>query len=131
MPDLLRRAGGEAGFLTIQYVLAIALSLLLLTQVTNLLVAAYGRGAVRAALDEGVRAASVAGSAAEQCTARAEAVLTDLLGGAMGAGVGSIDCTVDADRVRARADTTFAAWIPGMPEHSFRTEAVAVREALP
>jgi hypothetical protein len=121
---------GDQGFLTIQYTLAVGLSLLLLVQVANLLVVAYGRGAVRAALDEGVRAAAVAGDPG-QCHARAEAVLGDLLAGAMRAGVGPIACTVGTDRVRARVDTILAAWIPGLPAHAFTTEAVAVREPVP
>ena len=44
----------DDGFTTIQYVIAVAWSLLLLVLVANFLVDLYARGAVRDALDEGV-----------------------------------------------------------------------------
>ena len=122
---------GAAGFLTVQYLLAVGLTFVLLAQVTNLLVHAYGRGAVRAALDEGVRAASVAGGLPGECTARAEAVLADLLGGGMGEGVGPVSCAIEADRVRAAVDATFPAWLPGVPPTRFRVTAQVVREGDP
>ena len=50
------RGRGERGFTTIQYVVATAWSLLLFVLVANLLVDLYERGAVRDALDDGVRA---------------------------------------------------------------------------
>ena len=50
------RRNGEHGFTTIQYVVATGFSLLLFVLVANLLVDLYERGAVRDALDEGVRA---------------------------------------------------------------------------
>ena len=51
---MLRR--GEAGFTTIQYVVATGFSLLLFVLVANLLVDLYARAAVRDALEEGTRA---------------------------------------------------------------------------
>ena len=50
----------ERGFTTIQYVIAVAWSLVLLVLVANLLVDLYARGAVRDALDDGVRAGAPA-----------------------------------------------------------------------
>jgi hypothetical protein len=125
------RSGGADGFVTVQHLLAVGLSLLLLAQIANLLVVAYGRGAVRAALDEAVRAASVAGAPAGACEERAAAVLADLLGGTMGAGVEPVRCWADAEVVRASADAAFAAWLPGVPPHRFTTTALMVREQLP
>ena len=125
------RAAPSDGFLTIQYLLAIGLTFVLLVQVTNLLVHAYGRGAVRAALDEGVRAGSVVDAAPAECAARARAVLGDLLGGWMGDGVGAVTCSMDGDRVTARVHATFPAWVPGVPPYSFTTTARMVREPDP
>ncbi len=131
MLPVVARADGSGGFLTIQYVLAVGLSLVLLAQIMNLLVVGYGRGAVRAALDEGVRAASVAQGDAGQCLARSEAVLRDLLGGTMGEGVGPIGCVVTEDRVRAEVDAVFAAWLPGVPAYGFSVRAEILKEAAP
>ena len=49
-------------FTTIQYVIAVAWSLVLLVLIANLLVDLYARGAVRDALDDGVRAGAPAGA---------------------------------------------------------------------
>jgi hypothetical protein len=124
-------ADGSGGFLTVQYLLAVGLSLVLLAQLMNLLVVSYGRGAVRAALDEGVRAAAVVQGDAGQCRARAEEVLADLLGGTMGSGVGPVGCSVTDDRVRAQVAAVFPAWLPGMPPFTFGVQAEVVREGAP
>ncbi len=121
-------ARADRGFLTVQYLLAIGLTFLLLAHITNLLVAAYGRGAVRAALDEGVRAGSVVDGGPAECVARAQAVLDDLLGGWMGSGVGPVSCAVDGPKVTASAQASFPAWLPGIPPHSFTITAQMVRE---
>ena len=52
------RAASERGMATPQFVLASGLALLLFVAFANLIVFQYGRGVVRAALDEGVRAAA-------------------------------------------------------------------------
>jgi len=57
------RAGG---FVTTQFVLAVALSLVLFVMLCNVIVYQYARGVVRAALDEGVRTASRAGGDDEE-----------------------------------------------------------------
>ena len=46
----------DRGMATVQYVVTAGLSLLLFVAFANLIVFQYGRGVVRAALDEGVRA---------------------------------------------------------------------------
>jgi hypothetical protein len=124
---------GDAGFLTVQYVAAVALSLVLVVQLANLLVVAYARGAVRAALDEGVRAAAMAGAEPSRCEQRGAAVLDDLLGGPMGEGVGPVACRVSDDGalLTATADTSLPAWVPGLRDASFSTRATAVRETGP
>jgi hypothetical protein len=117
--------------LTVQVLLAVGLSLVLFTMLTNVLIVAYGRGVVRAALDEAVRTASAAGVDEAWCVAQAQGVLDDLLGGGMRAGVGEISCLQTPDRVTATVETAFTPWLPGVPDFSFTTEAVAVRTVEP
>ncbi|HEY1740457.1 MAG TPA: hypothetical protein VGI86_17220, partial [Acidimicrobiia bacterium] len=57
--------------MSLQYVAASALALVLLVMAANLLVDLYVRAAVRDALDEGVRAAVPLGGTADDCEARA------------------------------------------------------------
>ena len=71
----------DAGFTTIQYVVATAFSLLLFVLVANLLVDLYERGAVRDALDEGVRAGVPIGATAADCEARAHDVVRSIANG--------------------------------------------------
>lgn len=127
------RANGlrQDGFVTVQVLLAVGLSLVLFTMLTNVLIVSYARGVVRAALDEGVRAAAVAGGGEGHCVARADAFLGDLLGGSMASGVGPVDCTLTPDLVTATVEADFPGWLPGVPDFSFTTEAVAVREPDP
>lgn len=116
----------ETGFLTVQFVAAVGLSLVLFTVLANLVVYGYARGVVRAALDEGVRSASRVDGDAATCQARAEAVLADLLGGPMGDGV-----TLRCEGRRAVADVTLQPWVPGVPAWRFSLAADAVAEEAP
>lgn len=119
----------SAGFVTIQFVTASALALVLFTGMANLVVFQYGRGVVRAALDEGVRAGARAPAAASECERRAAGVIGDLLGGRMGDGV-VVRCAASADQVQAAADVTFPGWSPMVPGWSFTARAASVREPL-
>jgi hypothetical protein len=120
----------ERGFMTIGFVYAVAVSLVLLVLATNLLVWQYGRGAVRAALDEGVRSASRAPAASEDCLLRAQSAVDDLMGGALGDDV-EVTCYLEGDRVRATAHVRFAAWLPLIPDWSFVVSGSAVKETEP
>lgn len=120
---------GQDGFVTIQHLLAVGLSLVLLASLANLLVFSYGRGVVRAALDEGVRAGSRAGASSSECQARAEAVLGDLLSGSLGQGV-RVRCSHREATVIASAAVSFPAWAPLIPSWSFTATAEAVAEPV-
>ncbi len=48
----------ESGFVTVQWMLAVAISLIVFTFLANLMLVMYTKGVVRAALDEGVRSGS-------------------------------------------------------------------------
>lgn len=121
------RGAGAGGFVTLQFVTASALSLVLFAGVANLLVYQYGHGVVRAALDEGVRAGSRASDPAAECETRATAVIGDLLGGPMGRGV-ALRCADDPARVHAAADVTFHGWAPMVPDWSFTAKAFSARK---
>lgn len=116
--------------MTIQYVWGVALSLVFLVVVANLVAVQYGRGVVRGALDEGVRAGSRATAAVAECQTRARQVLDQLLGGTLGDDV-SVACRDLGDRIVASADGSFPAWIAVVPDHRFNVEAVAVKERHP
>lgn len=118
------------GFVTVQTVTAIGMSLALFVLLVNLVVFQYGRGVVRAALDEGARAGSVAPAADADCLQRADAVLSDLLSAAMLHGV-DVRCTVAGGRVHATADVRFRGWLPLTPDWRFVSSAVAVKESSP
>lgn len=119
------------GFVTVQFVAAVALTLLLFVMLANVLVWSYARGVVRAALDEGARAGARAVDAAGECEARAAAVMDDLLGGAMGQQVQPVRCADRGDRVVASVTARFPAWLPAVPAWTLRAEALATREAPP
>lgn len=129
-PSCLRRLGKDEGFLTLQMVMAVALSFVVLVMMTNLIVFQYGRGAVRAALDEGVRRGTREPTAAADCEGRAREVVESLLGGPMGEGV-SITCAEADGQMRADARVVFRSWVPGVPDWSFRIGAAGVKEEAP
>lgn len=119
----------ERGFATVQYVTVMAFSLLTLVLLVNFVAFQYGRGVVRAALDEGTRAGSRVEASEEECELRAQEVLDDLLGGPMGdTARDTLQCEVLGGRVRAVATASFASWIDPVPTWSFEVEAVAVKE---
>ena len=117
----------EPGFVTIQYVAGIALSLVLLVLMANLLVDLYARGAIRDALDEGVRAAAPMDATAAACETRAREVLDALIRGSV-ADV-NVDCVQDGEWVIAEAHVTLDSWLPMLvPDWRLRLRAEALRE---
>ena len=121
-------ATAVGGFVTLQFVAAAGLSLVLFVGCLNLLVFAYARGVVRAALDEGARAGARAAEPVGECTSRAEAVLDDLLGGPLGAGVEPVVCHASAQRVQATTRAVLPGWLPGTPAWRFEAAATVTRE---
>lgn len=119
-----RRAGG---FVTTQFVLAVALSLLLFVMLCNAIVYQYGRGVLRDALDEAVRSGSRAGGSTASCQRAAEEVRRSLLGGPVGAHV-SLRCGLAGGRVQASASGYMASWLPLVPDFPVALSATAVKE---
>lgn len=97
----------------------------------NVIVAMYGRGVVRAALDEGVRTGSRAPNGVAHCNQRVDEVLGQLLGGAMGDGVSFPGCSETAEEIVAAATVTFDGWLPLVPDLTFDVGASAVKERAP
>lgn len=124
------RHHSQDGFVTVQHVAAVALSLVILTMVANLIVFQYARGVVVAGLDEGVRAGSRAAATAGGCERRVHDALDDVLGGDLGRGV-AVVCHDDGRQVVAEADVRFDAFAPGVADWVFRLRATAVKERWP
>jgi len=118
----------EHGMSTPQYVLAAGLALLLFVAFANLIVFQYGRGVVRAALDEGVRAAAPLGGVPADCQATVDSFIFDLLGDEMGRGV-TVECGLEGNLVVANAAVRFDGWV--IPDWEFVMSAAAVKEGLP
>jgi hypothetical protein len=125
---LTARGRREDGFSTIQYVVATGFSLLLFVFVANLLVDLYERGAVRDALDEGVRAAKPAATTTDDCETRAREVLASVASGSS-LHVGSLSCVDEGDRVIASARVSLRSWFPALvPDWHLDLHAAAHRE---
>lgn len=114
----------DGGFTTIQYVAVTGFSLVLFVLMANLLVGAYQRGAVRDALDEGVRAAVPIGSGAGECERRAREVV-EAIGGSVR--VESLQCSAVPGGVVAVANVTVESWLL-LPDWHLELRARATRE---
>lgn len=121
------RSCDDGGFATPQFLVAVGLSLLLLASFANVLVQQYALAAVRAALDEGARAGSLADAGAAHCTRRANEAADGLLGGSYRRGV-RLACTLEGGRVHARARVRLRGWAPLVPDLAVDLRAEQVAE---
>ncbi len=122
------RRRGERGFTTIQYVVATAFSLLLFVLVANLLVDLYERGAVRDALDEGVRAGVPISATVDDCLARVHDVVGAVANGSSVL-VEDLSCTRDGERIVSSAHVRLRSWFPMLlPDWRLTLQASAHRE---
>jgi hypothetical protein len=131
------RAGrsDDRGFVSVEMVMAFAFSLLLLTTLTNLILVQYGRGIMRAAVDESARAGArviendtIDLNAVAKCKQRQDDVLKGL--GKLGS-VTSSNCEVVDGRVQSTVSADFDGWLPGIPTFSDTATAVSVKEQAP
>ena len=121
------RRGRNGGFATIQYVIAVAWSLVLLVLIANMLVDLYARGAVRDALDDGVRAGAPVGSTAAACEARAHEVVANLVRGPVLDS--ELHCSDSGAFVVADAEVTLHSWLPMLvPDWHLHLHAEALRD---
>jgi hypothetical protein len=118
---------GERGFTTIQYVIAVAWSLVILVLVANLVVDLYARGAVRDALDDGVRAGAAAVTPDVACERRAHQVVAGLVRGPILHT--ELHCRQVGAFVVADANVALESWLPMLvPDWHITLHAVALRE---
>jgi hypothetical protein len=121
-----RMRRGENGFTTIQYVIAVAWSMVLLVLIANLLVDLYGRGAVRDALDDGVRAGAPVGASVAACEQRAHEVVAGLVRGPLLEAV--VHCRIEGPFIAADAQVTMRSWLPMLiPDWHVHLHAAALR----
>ena len=117
----------ETGFVSVQYIVATAFSLLFLVLMVNIVVVQYARGVVRTAADEGVRAgARVVDNPERRCEDRARDALE--AGGKLTAGT-TVTCTVDGNRIQATTDASFEPWLPLMPRLTEHDVSVSTKES--
>ncbi len=114
----------ERGAVTVQFVAATAFGFVLLVLVANLFVDLYVRGAVRDALDEGVRAGAIVDGAGA-CRAEIDETLAALIGDGHRNGI-EIECASGLDGwVRATARVRLRSWLPGIPDWQFTLRSAA------
>ena len=111
----------------ISLVVATGIVLVLVTALLQIIVFQYGKGAVRAALDEAARSAARSPTSVDICQARAANVLGDLLGGDMGDGV-KVSCADDVDRVTVTANVHFDGWFGSLTDYDATLTASAAKE---
>ncbi len=118
----------DAGQASVTYLLAITMSLVVFVMMTNLLMFLYARAVIRAAVDEGARAGSVANGSEIECLARATDTLDDLLAGPMGNGV-ALSCVATGSEIVATANVTLTSPFPGITDWTFTSIARATDES--
>lgn len=112
---------------SISYVLAASFAMIFFAILANFIVIQYGSGAVRAALDEGVRNGARADAGVAVCQATIDDILASVLGGPYGDDV-SVTCQDTGDVMVASAQATFRGFAPLVPDLTIGFEAVAARE---
>ena len=122
-----RRCRGDHGATFITLIMATGIVLVLLTGIIQVIMFQYGKGTVRAALDEAARAAARAPNSVETCQVRAANVLDDLLGGEMGKGV-HVSCTDAGNRIVVTASVHFAGWFGSLTDYDATLTASAAKE---
>ncbi|MEZ5257012.1 MAG: hypothetical protein R2705_09030 [Ilumatobacteraceae bacterium] len=122
-----RTPSSDRGAALVPLIVATGVLLLVISAVVNLIVFQYGKGVVRSALDEGARAGSRSTTGTFECEARANNVLSDLLGGQMGTGV-HVACVDDGTRMIATATVHFDGWFGSVTDYDTTLVASATRE---
>lgn len=120
-------AARDRGAALISLVVATGVVLILLTGIIQVITFQYGKGTVRAALDEGARVGARSTEAVAACQERAADVLDDLLGGPMGDGV-TVVCADGGDRIVATATVHFAGWFGDLTGYDATLTASAAKQ---
>lgn len=122
-----RLLGDQRGSITPAVTAAVALALVWLMLVVNLLAVQYARGAVRAALDEGLRSGAVWGAGVAECQRRAADLLDDALGGPFGSRL-QVACRVEGGSMLATAEGVLPSWLPLVPDFPLLLHSVSPLE---
>ncbi len=130
-PSLPRRIALDSrGVAAAELAVGVLIGLTVFVMVLNGAFVVYGKGVVRGALHEGVRAASRAPAGAAECRERIAGALDGMLGPHYRSGV-SFTCAEADGAVVATADARLRAVVPGVPDVTLRLRATAVKEQQP
>ncbi len=133
MPTEAKRPGrpGERGSVALAGIAAISMMFIAFVLIAQFAVWQYGRGAVQSAANEAARASASFGADAGDCFRTFEDARGDLLGGSLGAGVGTPQCTTGGEFAEVIVPVTFKRWVPFSPDWSFQVRAISATERLP
>lgn len=119
----------DRGISSLQFLLASALGLVLFVGLANLVVVQYGKGALRSALEQGVRAGSLTGDTAA-CAKKVDEVIDQLLAGRMSDQV-IVQCDATASTITATASAIFVSWTPFTPDFNVSLASTSRMEPPP
>ena len=122
-----RHRHDDTGATFIALVVATGIVLILLTGIIQVIIFQYGKGTVRAALDEAAHAGSRSPTSVDTCQTRAANVLADLLGGDMGKGV-QVTCVDAGDHIVVTAHIHFSGWFGSLTDYDTTLTASATKE---
>jgi Flp pilus assembly protein TadG len=122
-----RRCSGERGATFIALVAATGVALVVVVGIIQVIVFQYGKGTVRAALDEAARAGARSTASVPTCQERAADVLGDLLAGTLGDGV-EVSCADDGERIVVTASVHFDGWFGPLTDYDAVLTASAAKE---
>lgn len=118
----MRTLSEERGTTTLAVTAAAGFGLAVFVLAANLVLLHYARGVARTAVDEAVRHGIVSAPA---CRGAAESVLSNLLGGEYGAGLGA-ECGVSDGTLRAVVSGSVPSLIPTLSGHRIEASASGV-----
>lgn len=116
----------EAGFTVVSAMLAMAITLVMVTWFANLFMHRYAQGVIRQATDQGAHAWAVSGGTPEDCQTAALDVMDDLLDGPLAADI-NITCATNGATVTVTATGRLTA-LPPLPDATINTASTAVME---
>lgn len=123
----------DDGFTSVQWVMLISFTMVLLLMAANIIAWQYGRGAIRAAVDESARYGAALGRDAVDCQTHGVGMLrgsNGLLAGPMGDSV-VLSCADVGGVMTATATGAFEWWVGGIAPIDFSIVGHAVVEAAP
>ena len=129
----MKRTRTTAGFVTAEFVFGLVMAYAVLFFAFNFIAYQYGRGVVRAALDEGTRRGSRADAPADACLTRIHRVLDESMGAEFRKQVpdGELSCVVAGTRVTASAGFHFHSLLLSVGDLNTTIHASSHKEVHP